>query len=114
MKHIMQILQELAAKNGPLCVGLDTDPSYIPESILKTFNTKAEAVLEYNRQLIKRICSDKSACCFKVQIAYYEAMGLEGLKAYAETIKLVRESGLVCIFDEIEGISLFLIACLSL
>ena len=99
MKHIMQILQELAAKNGPLCVGLDTDPSYIPESILKTFNTKAEAVLEYNRQLIKRICSDKSACCFKVQIAYYEAMGLEGLKAYAETIKLVRESGLVCISD---------------
>ena len=90
MKHNMQILQELAAKNGPLCVGLDTDPSYIPESILKTFKSPAEAVLEYNRQLIKKIADDKSACCFKVQIAYYEAMGLEGIKVYAETLKLVK------------------------
>ena len=99
MKHNMQILQELAAKNGPLCVGLDTDPSYIPESILKTFKSPAEAVLEYNRQLIKKIADDKSACCFKVQIAYYEAMGLEGIKVYAETLKLVKESGLICISD---------------
>ena len=95
----MQILQELAAKNGPLCVGLDTDPSYIPESILKTFSSPAQAVLEYNRQLIRKIADDKSACCFKVQIAYYEAMGLEGIKVYAETLKLVKESGLICISD---------------
>jgi orotidine-5'-phosphate decarboxylase len=33
-KHNMQLLQELSLKNGPLCVGLDTDPSYIPENIL--------------------------------------------------------------------------------
>ena len=99
MKHNMQILQELAAKNGPLCVGLDTDPSYIPESILRTFESPAQAVLEYNRQLIKKIAEDKSACCFKVQIAYYEAMGLEGIKVYAETLKLVKESGLICISD---------------
>ena len=33
----MQQLQEAALKNGPLCVGLDTDPSYLPESVLKAF-----------------------------------------------------------------------------
>ncbi len=99
MKHNMQKLQELSVANGPLCVGLDTDPSYIPESIVKKYPSKAEAVLDYNRRLIKRVVDDKSACCFKVQIAYYEAMGLEGLKVYAETLRLVRESGLVCISD---------------
>ena len=73
MEHNMQKLQELAAKNGPLCVGLDTDPSYIPPSILK--------------------------CCCKVQIAYYEAMGIEGMKAYSQTLRLVKDAGLVCISD---------------
>ena len=79
-KHKMQVLQELAAKNGPLCVGLDTDPSYIPENIVKQYESAPAAVLEYNKQIINRVAADKTACCFKVQIAYYEAMGLEGLK----------------------------------
>ena len=84
-KHNMQLLQELALKNGPLCVGLDTDPSYIPENVLKEFENPAQAVLAYNREIIKRVKADSSASCFKVQIAYYEAMGVEGLKVYAET-----------------------------
>lgn len=99
MKHNMQILQETAAKFGPLCVGLDTDPSYIPESVAKKFDSPAQAVLAYNKEIINRVKADGSACCFKVQIAYYEAMGLEGMKVYAETLKTVKDSGLVCISD---------------
>ena len=99
MKHIMQELQEAALKNGPLCVGLDTDPSYLPESVLKAFDSPVEAVLAYNKEIIKRVSSDKSACCFKIQIAYYEAMGIEGLKAYIETIKAVHEAGFIAISD---------------
>ncbi|MBP5601514.1 MAG: orotidine-5'-phosphate decarboxylase [Treponema sp.] len=95
----MQLLQELAAKNGPLCVGLDTDPSYIPENIIKEYGSGAQAVLAYNKAIIDRVAADKSACCFKVQIAYYEAMGLEGLKVYAQTLKMVRETGLIAISD---------------
>jgi len=98
-KHNMQILQELAAKNGPLCVGLDTDPSYIPQSVLKDFGSPAEAVLAYNKEILRRVVADGSACCAKVQIAYYEAMGLEGMKVYAETLKAVRAAGLVAISD---------------
>ena len=98
-KHNMQLLQELSQKNGPLCVGLDTDPSYIPENILKQYESPAAAVLAYNKAIIERVANDKSACCFKVQIAYYEAMGLEGMKVYAETLKAVRASGLMAISD---------------
>ncbi len=98
-KHNMQVLQELALKNGPLCVGLDTDPSYIPENILKNYKSNAEAVLDYNKAIIERVVNDKSACCFKVQIAYYEAMGLEGLKVYSETLKMIKKSGLIAISD---------------
>ena len=98
-KHNMQLLQELALKNGPLCVGLDTDPSYIPENVLKEFENPAQAVLAYNREIIKRVRADSSASCFKVQIAYYEAMGIEGLKVYAETLKIIKKSGLIAISD---------------
>ena len=98
-KHNMQLLQELASKNGPLCVGLDTDPSYIPENILKQYASPAQAVLAYNKAIVDRVSADKSACCCKVQIAYYEAMGLEGMKVYAETLRLVKNAGLIAISD---------------
>ena len=57
----MERLRELSKKNGPLCVGLDTDPSYIPESVLRQFGGKAEAVFAYNREIVNRIAADKSA-----------------------------------------------------
>lgn len=97
--HNMQKLQELSQKFGPLCVGLDTDSSYIPENILKEYNSPGDAVLAYNREIIDRVVSDKSACCFKVQIAYYEALGLEGMKVFSETLKYIRSSGLIAISD---------------
>lgn len=99
MTHIIEELQKKSLENGPLCVGLDTDPSYLPESVLKAFDSPVEAVLAYNKEIIKRVAADKSACCFKIQIAYYEAMGIEGLKAYIETIKAVHEAGFIAISD---------------
>ncbi len=99
MKHQMQRLQELAVLRGPLCVGLDTDPSYIPDSIRSSYSDAADAVLAYNKAIIQRVASQNSACCCKVQIAYYEAMGLRGMQVYAQTLRAVRDSGLVCISD---------------
>ena len=97
--HKMQVLKELSVKNGPLCVGLDTDPSYIPQNILAQYTSAPEAVLAYNKAIIERIAADKSACCCKVQIAYYEAMGLEGMQVYAKTLKMVKDAGLIAISD---------------
>ena len=99
MKHAMQKLQEAAKKFGPLCVGLDTDPSYIPENIIKNYSSAPEAVLAYNLALIERIKKDQSACCFKIQVAYYETMGLKGMEVYAKTVKAVRDAGFVAISD---------------
>ena len=95
----MEQLQDAAVEKGPLCVGLDTDPSYLPAPLLKVFASPSDAILTYNREIIKRIAADKSACCCKIQIAYYEAMGLAGLKAYVETIRAVKEAGLIAISD---------------
>ncbi len=90
-------LQEACAQKGPLCVGLDTDPSYIPESVLKQYASPAEAVMAYNQALVAATLP--YAGCYKVQIAYYEAMGLAGLKTFSDTLKLVRGKGAVAISD---------------
>jgi orotidine-5'-phosphate decarboxylase len=65
------------------------------------YDSPADAVLAYNKALIA--ATAPSAACFKVQIAYYEAMGLAGLKAYAETLKAVRAAGIPVIADVKRG-----------
>lgn len=79
MKHNMQILQELAAKNGPLCVGLDTDPSYIPQNLVEKFSP-AQAVLEYNKLLIKKSQRTKAPAALKSRLLTMRQWELKDLK----------------------------------
>ena len=95
--HQMRRLQKACEAKGPLCIGLDTDPSYIPESVLASFSTPAEAVLAYNKGIIDS--APYYAGCYKVQIAYYEAMGLAGLKAFVETLAYLKEKHIPVISD---------------
>ena len=53
--HQMQRLQEAAKTNGPLCVGLDTDPSYIPENILSKYKTPMKAVKKCETIKVKHV-----------------------------------------------------------
>lgn len=91
----MDKLYESVAKNGPVCVGLDTEISYLPET--DTALTAGENILAFNKALIE--ATKEVAGCYKVQIAYYESQGLDGLRAYAETLKAVRATGLPVIAD---------------
>jgi orotidine-5'-phosphate decarboxylase len=93
----MDRLYEAVAARGHVCVGLDTAPEYIPPKERAGAPSDAEAVLAYNRALID--ATFDLAACYKVQIAYYEEMGLGGLKAYAETLRLIRERGGLVIAD---------------
>ena len=54
--HAMMRLQESGVVNGPLCVGLDTDPSYLPGSVIKQLGSPSAAVLAYNKAILERIC----------------------------------------------------------
>jgi orotidine-5'-phosphate decarboxylase len=90
-------LFEAVASRGPVCVGLDTTVEYLPPRVRESYASPAEAILAYNSALIEATAD--YAACFKVQIAYYEELGLAGLRAYAETLRLVRSKGIVVIAD---------------
>ena len=93
----MDKLYASVAANGPVCVGLDTEFSYLPADVVDDTKTAGENVVEFNRRIIE--ATKASAGCYKVQIAYYESLGLDGMRAYAETLKMVRATGLPVIAD---------------
>ncbi|MDR0486646.1 MAG: orotidine-5'-phosphate decarboxylase [Treponema sp.] len=90
----VDLLFENVRDKGHVCVGLDTASDYVPPTERKKASGAAGAVLAFNRAVID--ATFDVAACYKVQIAYYEEMGLEGLKTYSDTLKYIREKrGLV-------------------
>ncbi len=96
MSNIDRLFASVAPK-GHVCVGLDTDVSYLPEKLAQEFPGVEDGLFAFNKAIIDSTL-DVSAC-YKVQIAYYEAYGLAGLRAYARTLAYLREKKAVIIAD---------------
>lgn len=94
---IIDKLFEKIEKNGHVCVGLDTDIAYIPESFKAKFESIEEAIFQFNKEIIDATIDE--VACYKPQIAYYEAYGVEGIKAYARTMQYIKEKGALSIGD---------------
>ncbi len=93
----MDKLYMAVEKNGPVCVGVDTDFSYLPDNFVDTTKTKGENIFAFNKKIID--ATKDVAGCFKVQIAYYEALGLDGLTAYKNTLDYLKLNKLLTIAD---------------
>ncbi len=93
----MDKLYEAVAARGPVCVGLDTDFSYLPEGFARAELTAGENIVRFNRAIVD--ATKDVAGCFKVQIAYYESLGLDGIRAYKETLDYVKAAGMPVIAD---------------
>ncbi|MCL0028718.1 orotidine-5'-phosphate decarboxylase [Dehalococcoidia bacterium] len=79
MSHFLDRLSYISGKNRSLvCVGLDPDPTLMPIRDVLAFN---KAVVDTTKDLV---------CAFKPNLAYYEALGLDGLRALGDTVKHIR------------------------
>ena len=96
MTNMDKLYQAVEAR-GPVCVGLDTDFSYLPQDFVKPELTAGENLVRFNEAIIG--ATKEVAGCYKVQIAYYESLGMDGMRAYAATLKKLREAGLPVIAD---------------
>ncbi|MBQ3749939.1 MAG: orotidine-5'-phosphate decarboxylase [Bacteroidales bacterium] len=94
---VIDRLYEKVALNGHVCVGLDTDYSYLPTAMAERFPNVEDGLFEFNRALIDATLD--VAACYKVQIAYYESYGIAGLRAYQKTLAYLREKKAVIIAD---------------
>ncbi|NLE23781.1 MAG: orotidine-5'-phosphate decarboxylase [Clostridiaceae bacterium] len=100
-----KLAQQIKSKNNPSVLGLDPKLEYIPALIKeKYFNgdvrsqkAAAECIIEFNKRLIDALYEVIPA--IKPQLAYYEMYGIEGIRAFYETIGYSKEKGLLVIAD---------------
>ena len=78
--HRNVLIEQVNDKKSYLCVGLDTDIDKIP----KHLHGHPNAIVEFNRQIIN---ATKDLCVsYKINTAFYEAMGTKGWQAMEETL----------------------------
>lgn len=95
-----KLIEKILEYDNPTVAGLDTSFDYLPEEMragVKDFAGAAEAVLAFNKKIVDNICD--IVPCVKVQIAYYEMYGVEGMRAFAETLRYAKAKGMFVMTD---------------
>lgn len=92
---IIDKLYERVKNNSFVCVGLDTNFDILPDTLKK--EGICDGIFKFNKEIIDS--THDLVAIYKPQIAYYEAFGLEGLKAYVKTLDYLRDKDLLTIGD---------------
>ena len=77
-----QLTELIRRKRSYLCIGLDTDPSRLPESVTENSD---DPVFEFNRRIIDATID--YAVAYKPNIAFYEGNGSKGWRSLEKTIE---------------------------
>lgn len=81
-----QLIEQIRRRKSYLCVGLDTDITKIPQHLLK----ETDPVFAFNKAIID---ATRNYCvAYKINTAFYEALGLKGWEAMEKTVKYIGES----------------------
>lgn len=84
-------LKRIVNKNNSLlCVGLDIDKDRMPTNIFK--NSK-NPYLEFNKQIIDS--TSDHVCAYKLNMAFYEVLGKEGINILEKTIENIPDEIIV-------------------
>lgn len=102
---IDRLITQIKKVENPTVIGLDPTYSMIPKFIQKemvetygkTPQAVAEMFIKFNKAIIDEVHDLIPAV--KPQIAMYEQYGIEGLRAYLETINYAKSKGLIVIGD---------------
>jgi orotidine-5'-phosphate decarboxylase len=99
-----RLCRAVTDKNTRAVAGIDPRPEMLPSSIrsrYKSSGSEGRAVLSFTKRLIDAV--EPYVCAVKPQNAFFEALGVEGVKAYKETLKHARKKGLIVIGDVKRG-----------
>jgi orotidine-5'-phosphate decarboxylase len=81
--HRNILIQQIKQKNSYLCVGLDTDIAKIPKHLQQNKN----AVVDFNKAIID--ATEEYCVSYKINTAFYEALGSKGWDAMEETVNYI-------------------------
>jgi orotidine-5'-phosphate decarboxylase len=87
-----KLLSATHANNSLLCVGLDTDLEKIPQFLRESSKSP---MLDFNKELVD--ATKDLVCAYKLNMAFYEAVGQQGLEALEKTVQFIPKSILIII-----------------
>ena len=94
---IIDKLYKEVSNKGVVCVGLDTSLDYIPNEIKDIYQDVDKVIFEFNKRIID--ATEDIVAIYKLQIAFYEAVGIKGLQAYKKTMEYLKSKQLLSIGD---------------
>lgn len=97
---IDKLIDAIKRTDNPSVVGLDTCLDYLPEDMLAKVNSledAAEQIFEFNKNIVDNIYDIVPAV--KVQVAYYEMYGYQGMMAFKKTVDYAKAKGMIVISD---------------
>jgi orotidine-5'-phosphate decarboxylase len=81
-----QLVEQIRLKKSYLCVGLDTDIELIP----KHLQNLPDAIFNFNKAIIDATLD--LCVSYKINTAFYEAMGLKGWEAMEKTVRYIPDT----------------------
>jgi len=105
-RHFRQLLEHKWSQGKFVCVGLDSDVGKLPPSVCErdggVRKRAAEAIVDFNVAIVQ--ATSDLVCAYKPNIAFYEALGSEGLEALFWTIhRICRTTDVPVILDYKRG-----------
>lgn len=106
MKNLMdRLIEKIKQMNNPTVIGVDTRYELVPDCVKnkysKDINGMCSAMLEYSKALIDATYDIIPAV--KLQSAYFEMYGIEGIKLYKEMIDYCKSKGMLVMADVKRG-----------
>jgi len=106
MKKIIDVLiDKIKETNNPTVIGVDTRYDMVPDCVKAKYGTDikgmCDAMLEYSKALIDATYDIIPAV--KLQSAYFEMYGVEGIKVLKTMIDYCQEKGMVVMVDAKRG-----------
>ena len=106
---IDQLVKAIRKTEAPICVGLDPQMGFIPDTVKahafeqcgETLEGAAEAIWQFNRAIVDAVADLIPSV--KPQIAMYEQYGIPGLEAFRRTVEYCKSKGLIVIGDVKRG-----------
>ena len=96
-----RLIKRIKETNNPTVIGLDPKYDMIPDCIKSKYDDSLEgiskSILEFNKRLIDSIYDIIPAV--KINIAFYEMYGLDGMKAFEETCVYAKEKKMIVMAD---------------
>ncbi len=100
-----RLAEKIHDTSSLLVMGLDPRPGWLPGDLQCDPGTPVSdivtSVRTFDRQLID-VAADRVPAV-KIQIAFYEALGVQGMQAFRDTVDHAREAGLIVLVDAKRG-----------